>query len=83
MVGTPDLFTNNKSTTRYSPLTGLAFTNRTFRFLAEPRYPSGVDGSLPPVFSILTDPGINRKTAENLKPGEPHAGVAVHQRDGL
>ncbi len=66
VVGTPDLFTSAKSTTRYSPLTGLAFTNRTFRFLAEPRYPSGVDGSLPPVFSILTDPAINRKTAENI-----------------
>lgn len=65
VVGIPDLFTSNKSTTRYTPLTGLALTNRTFRFLAEPRYPSGVDGSLPPVFSILTDPGINRKTAEN------------------
>lgn len=71
VVGTPDLFTNKYSTTRYSPLTGLAFTNRTFRFLAEPRYPSGVDGSLPPVFSILLDPGINRKTAENL--GAPTA----------
>src|SRR6185369_3779218 len=35
VVGTPDLFTTNKSTTRYSPLSGLAFTNRTFRFLAE------------------------------------------------
>lgn len=65
VVGTPDLFTSVKGTTRYSPLTGLAFTNRTFRFLAEPRYPSGVEGSLPPVFSILTDPGIDRKTAEN------------------
>ncbi len=66
VVGIPDLFPNAKTSTRYSPLTGLAFTNRTFRFLAEPRYPSGVDGSLPPVFSILTDPGINRRTAENL-----------------
>lgn len=66
VVGTPDLFTSNTSKTRYSPLTGLAFTNRTFRYLAEPRYPSGVDGSLPPVFSILTDPAINRKTAENI-----------------
>jgi uncharacterized protein GlcG (DUF336 family) len=63
--GTPDLFTSVKSTTRYTPLTGLAFTNRTFRFLAEPRYPSGVDGPVPPVFSILTDPGIQRQTAEN------------------
>lgn len=64
-LGTPDLFTSVRSTTRYTPLTGLAFTNRTFRFLAEPRYPSGVQGGLPPVFSILTDPGINPKTAEN------------------
>lgn len=71
VVGTPDLFTSIQSTTRYSPLTGLAFTNRTFRFLAEPRYPSGVDGSLPPVFSILTDPGINRQTAENLNQANP------------
>ena len=70
-VGLPDLFTNNKSTTRYMPRTGLAFTNRTFRFLAEPRYPSGVDGSLPPVFSILTDPGTNRKTAENFSQAFP------------
>jgi uncharacterized protein GlcG (DUF336 family) len=71
VVGTPDLFTSNTSTNRYSPLTGLAFTNRTFRFLAEPRYPSGVDGSLPPVFSILTDPGINRRTAENWSQAFP------------
>ncbi len=70
-VGTQDLFTNKKSVTRYSPLDGLAFTNRTFRFLAEPRYPSGVDGSLPPVFSILTDPGINRRTAENASQASP------------
>jgi uncharacterized protein GlcG (DUF336 family) len=70
-VGSPDLFTNDKSTVRYVPATGLAFTNRTFRFLAEPRYPSGVDGSLPPVFSILTDPGINRRTAENISQVNP------------
>jgi len=47
-------------------LPGVAFTNRTFRFLAEPRYPAGVDGSTPPDFSILNDPGVNRATAENL-----------------
>ena len=47
-------------------LPGVAFTNRTFRFLAEPRYPAGVDGSTPPAFSILNDPGVNRLTAENL-----------------
>lgn len=44
---------------------GVAFTARTFRFLAEPRFPSGVDGSQPPVFSILNDPGINPANGEN------------------
>jgi hypothetical protein len=44
---------------------GIAFTNRTFRFLAGPRYPLGVDGTKPGAFSILRDPGINPKTAEN------------------
>jgi uncharacterized protein GlcG (DUF336 family) len=44
---------------------GTAFTNRTFRFLAEPRFPSGVDGSTPPEFSILNAPGIDPLTAEN------------------
>lgn len=34
---------------------GTAFTNRTFRFLAEPRYPSGADGSPPGQFSQLRD----------------------------
>ena len=35
---------------------GTAFTSRTFRFLAEPRFPSGVDDSNPnATFSILTD----------------------------
>lgn len=42
-----------------------AFTNRTFRFLAEPRFPSGVDGSDPPPFSILNNPFIDAETAEN------------------
>lgn len=45
---------------------GTSFTNRTFRFLAEPRFPAGVDGSAPPQFSILNDPGINIETGENL-----------------
>lgn len=66
VIGTPDLFTSAKSNTRASTANGLAFTNRTFRYLAEPRFPSGVDGSLPPVFSIISDPGINRKTAANI-----------------
>jgi len=71
LPGIVDLFTSSNSQTRYVPQKGLAFTNRTFRFLAEPRYPSGVDGSLPPVFSILTDPGISRRTAENFNQANP------------
>ena len=65
LLSSADLYANEQSSVPASPLTGIAFTNRTFRFLAEPRYPSGVDGTLPPVFSILNDPGINRSTAEN------------------
>ncbi|QDU28568.1 hypothetical protein ETAA8_36710 [Anatilimnocola aggregata] len=77
VVGSPDLYTNTKSTNLFVPATGLAFTNRTFRFLATPRYPAGIDG-LPPIFSILNDvevptgvgkTRINRKTAENI--GQP------------
>ncbi len=36
---------------------GIAFTNRTFRFVAEARFPSGVEGSLAGPFSKLNDPG--------------------------
>jgi uncharacterized protein GlcG (DUF336 family) len=48
---------------------GTAFTNRTFRFLAEPRFPSGVDGTAPPQFSILNDAAaanVDPTTGENL-----------------
>jgi uncharacterized protein GlcG (DUF336 family) len=45
---------------------GVAFTNRTFRFVAEPRFPSGVDGSEPPTFSILLTPGVDPNTGENI-----------------
>src|SRR5207237_10495036 len=38
VVGTPDLFPGATAVNRNSPLTGLDFTNRTFRFLAAPRY---------------------------------------------
>ncbi len=50
---------------------GTSFTNRTFRYLAEPFFPSGENGSAPPQFSILTDglngnpAGINIATGEN------------------
>jgi uncharacterized protein GlcG (DUF336 family) len=50
---------------------GTAFTSRTFRYLAEPFFPSGENGSAPPQFSILTDglkgnpAGINIANGEN------------------
>src|SRR5207237_2202845 len=39
----------------------IAFTSRTFRFLAEPRFPSGVEGSRPGPFSILNEASVNKK----------------------
>jgi uncharacterized protein GlcG (DUF336 family) len=50
---------------------GVALTARTFRFLAEPRYPAGIDFTLSGAFSILRDPGINWLTAENVGPALP------------
>jgi uncharacterized protein GlcG (DUF336 family) len=50
---------------------GTAMTNRTFRFLAEPRFPSGVDGSIAGPFSTLLTPGVNPKTAENCDQSAP------------
>lgn len=46
---------------------GTALTNRTFRFLAEARYPSGVDGSRPGAFSIMNDPGFKTNLLFNQK----------------
>jgi uncharacterized protein GlcG (DUF336 family) len=46
---------------------GVAYTARTFRFLAAPRYPTGSPAGTPQgAFSILNDPGINPLTAENV-----------------
>src|SRR5208337_4413494 len=45
---------------------GVAFTNRTFRYLAEPRYPEGIDGSPPGPMSILQDGGANFLTGLNI-----------------
>jgi uncharacterized protein GlcG (DUF336 family) len=44
---------------------GASLTNRTFRYLAEPRFPEGIDGAPPGPFSILNDPGINRQNGNN------------------
>src|SRR5262249_6295246 len=43
---------------------GIAFTSRTFRYLANPRFPVGV-GVQPGPFSILNDPGVNPQTGLN------------------
>ena len=50
---------------------GTALTNRTFRYLATPFFPTGVDTSASGPFSILNDPGINPRNAENLGPPLP------------
>jgi uncharacterized protein GlcG (DUF336 family) len=38
---------------------GTAFTNRTFRYLAEPRFPEAIDGKPPGPYSILNDGGTD------------------------
>jgi uncharacterized protein GlcG (DUF336 family) len=50
---------------------GVAFTNRTFRYLSQPRYPEGIDGSPPGAFSILNDPGINPTNGLDAGPPLP------------
>jgi uncharacterized protein GlcG (DUF336 family) len=45
---------------------GVAFTNRTFRYLAEPRFPAGIEGTVSPPFSSLSTIGVNPKNAENV-----------------
>jgi uncharacterized protein GlcG (DUF336 family) len=44
---------------------GTSFTNRTFRYLAEPYFPEGINGKLPGPFSILNGPGIDPTTGLN------------------
>lgn len=44
---------------------GTAFTNRTFRYLAVPKFPSGSATAAPGPFSILNTPGINPRTGLN------------------
>ena len=45
---------------------GTAFTNRTFRYLAVPKYPSGNASAAPAPFSILNTKGINSQTGLNV-----------------
>lgn len=50
---------------------GVAFTNRTFRYLALPRFPEGIDGSPPGYFSQLNDGGTNPANATQVGPRLP------------
>jgi uncharacterized protein GlcG (DUF336 family) len=50
-----------------------AFTSRTYRFLAEPRYPAGITGTRPPPFSILNDPGVDLSEILDPQPGDLYA----------
>jgi uncharacterized protein GlcG (DUF336 family) len=50
---------------------GVSFTNRTFRYLAQPFFPEGINGEPPGPFSILTDPGVNPQNGLNVGPPLP------------
>jgi uncharacterized protein GlcG (DUF336 family) len=50
---------------------GTAFTARTFRYLAEPRFPEGIDGLPPGPFSIYNDGGSDPLTGRQIGPRLP------------
>ncbi len=50
---------------------GVAFTSRTFRYLADPNYPEGIDGTPPGPFSILNDGGVDPTTGLDVGPPLP------------
>ena len=50
---------------------GTAFTNRTIRYLALPRFPSTVDLQVPGPFSIIRDGGTDPSTARMVGPRLP------------
>ncbi len=50
---------------------GVAFSSRTFRFLASPFFPEGINGSPPGPFSILNVPGSDPNTGLNTGPPLP------------
>ncbi len=62
---------------------GTAFTNRTFRFLAEPRFPQGVDGSQPGDFSILRENvgGVPLFQTEFLRSRRPKIAVQAAENN--
>jgi uncharacterized protein GlcG (DUF336 family) len=60
---------------------GTAFTARTFRFLALPRFPEGINGQPPGPFSILNDPGTDPNTGLNT--GAPVPASAFQSVQGF
>jgi uncharacterized protein GlcG (DUF336 family) len=50
---------------------GVAFTSRSFRYLAQPRFPEAIDGYPPGPFSILNDGGVNLSNGANQGPPLP------------
>jgi uncharacterized protein GlcG (DUF336 family) len=50
---------------------GVAFTNRTFRYVSQPRFPEGIDGSPPGPFSILNDGGADPVSGRLIGPRQP------------
>jgi uncharacterized protein GlcG (DUF336 family) len=61
---TPDRIDQNRDGSPDLP-TGIAFTNRTFRYAALPFFPSGVDGAPAGPFSILRDGQADPRTGLN------------------
>jgi uncharacterized protein GlcG (DUF336 family) len=55
---------------------GYAYTNRTFRFLAEPRFPEGIDPAAPGPFSQLNDDPTNTNRFTGLLVGPPQPASA-------
>jgi len=50
---------------------GTAFASRTFRYVADPRFPEGIDGTPPGPFSQLNDGGSNLLTGLQIGPRLP------------
>jgi uncharacterized protein GlcG (DUF336 family) len=50
---------------------GTAFTNRTIRYLADPRYPEGIDGDPAGPYSILLSGGADPRTGLQIGPPLP------------
>lgn len=63
---------------------GTAFSNRTFRFLSEPRFPQGVDGTRPGDFSILNEEvaGTPVFQTDFLRSTRPSVAVQAAENNG-